>query len=96
MKKKILEAVERFLAGLLSTLTCMGAFLVIYFLTNLFYSQKLQSSEIFALFTASVIISYFLINGYEYVRYKRLEILADELEQEKDEQAEELYKHLEV
>lgn len=95
MKKKILEFIERLLEKLLSCFSCLGVFTLLNLLVNLFWEQKLQTGELFGLFAASVILTYFLTNGYMYVRYQRLEIEAAELEN-KVEQAEKLYKHLEV
>lgn len=96
MKKKVLDFFEQLLEKTLSCLSCFGMFALINLLVNLFWHRELQTGELYALFVASVIVTYFMTNGYLYVRYKRLEIMADELEQEKDEQAEELYRHLEV
>ena len=96
MKKKILEFIERLIGKLLSCFSCLGMFALLNFLVNLFWEQELQTGELFGLFAASVVLTYFLTNGYMYVRYKRLEILADELEQERDEQPGKLYEHLRV
>lgn len=96
MKKKILEVAERILSTMLSSFSCVGMFAILNLLINVFWERELQTGELFGLLAASVILTYFLKNGHEYVRYKRLEILADELEQERDEQAEELYEHLRV
>ena len=95
MKKKILDFVERLIGKLLSCFSCLGMFAFLNLLVNLFWARELKAGELFGLFAASVIITYFLTNGYMYVRYQRLEIEAGELETQK-EQAEELIEHLRV
>ena len=95
MKKKILEFAERLIGKLLSCFSCLGVFALLNLLVNLFWEQELQTGELFGLFAASVILTYFLTNGYMYVRYQRLEIEAAELENQV-EQAEKLYEHLRV
>lgn len=86
MKKRILEFAERLLGKLLSCFSCLGMFALLNLLVNLFWERELQTGELFGLFAASVVLTYFLTNGYEYVRYQRLGILADELEQEREAQ----------
>ena len=94
MKKKLLEVAERILSVMLSVFACLGMFLVFIFVIGLFATRTLTHGEMISVGLVSMFLTYCLTQGLMYVRYQRLEILADELEQQKDEQAEELYDHL--
>lgn len=91
--KTILEITERILSVFLSVCACMGMFLIGCFAVNLL-CDELSTEAMWAIFLASVILIYGATQLLWEVRYRKLEILADELEFQKDEQAQELYEHL--
>lgn len=93
--KTILEITERILSVFLSVCACMGMFLMGCFAGNLL-CDELSTSAMWAIFLFSVILTYGTTQLLLEVRYRKLEILADELEMQKDEQAQELYEHLRV
>lgn len=92
--KTILECIERTLSAILSASSCMGMFLVGCFIGNLICDTALSTGTMWAIFLGSVIITYILTQLLIEVRYRRLEILADELKAQKNGQDDELYNHL--
>jgi hypothetical protein len=93
VKKSILEYLERILEAALSALASLGMFLFVTFLINLFWDGTLTTKDMLAVFVASLFVVYCMTHALVMVRYERLEILADELE---NQEAKELYEHLEV
>lgn len=91
--KTILEVIERILSVNLSVCSCVGLFLIGCFAGNVFFGG-VGTDGMWAIFLASLILTYGMTKLLLEVRYRRLEILADELELQKDEQANELYEHL--
>lgn len=91
--KMILEFVERSLAVFLSVMACMGMFLVGCLAGNLICGEE-STSTMWAIFLGCLIITYAAVWLLTEVRYKRLEMLADELDFQKDKEAQELYEHL--
>lgn len=91
--KTILEFIERSLAVFLSTMACMGMFLVGCLAGNLICGE-VSTSTMWAIFLGCLIITYAAVWLLTKVRYKRLEMLADELDFQKDKEAQELYEHL--
>lgn len=95
MKKRLLEYLERVLEAAISALASIGLFLVINFLANLFWDGVMTTENMLAAFVGSMFLVFCLTRALVVVRYERLEILADELENT-DEEADELYEHLKV
>ena len=95
MKKGLLGWIEKALSVVLSISSCMGMFLIGNFVGNLLFGT-ISTGAMLAVFLGSLILTYIMTELLLTVRYKRLEILADELEFQKDAQAQELYEHLEV
>ena len=93
--KTILEITERILSVFLSVCACLGMFLMGCFVCNLL-CYELSVSDMLVIFLSNVILTYGATQLLLEVRYRKLEILADELETQKDEQAQELYEHLKV
>ena len=84
MKKTILEYLERILEATLSALATIGLFVGICFLANLFWDGTMTTENMLAVFVGSMFLIYCLTHALVVVRYERLEILADELEAEKE------------
>ena len=91
--KMILEFVERSLAVFLSAMACIGMFLVGCLIGNLIYGE-VSTSTMWAIFLGCLIITYAAVWLLAEVRYKRLEMLAEEMDSQKDEEAQALYEHL--
>ena len=89
--KTFLGYIEKVLSVILSVSSCMGMFLVGCFVGNLICGAPLSTGAMYAIFFGCVILTYVLTQLLIEVRYRRLEILADELEAQKDN---ELYEHL--
>lgn len=94
MLKWILHLAERLLTTILLVAASMGLFLIGCFVANIF-GRKLDSREMTLMALACMALTYTLYCALLRVRYQRLEILADELEQETEE-SRRLYEHLEV
>lgn len=84
MKMRILEFLERILEAALSALASIGLFMLIRLLINLFWEGTMTTENELAAFVASMFLVYCMVKGLVEVRYERLEILADELEAEKE------------
>lgn len=93
MKMRILELLERILEAALSALASVGLFMMIRLLINLFWEGVMTMKNELAAFVASMFLVYCMTRCLLVVRYERLEMLADELE---NQEAKELYEHLEV
>lgn len=93
--KTIFEIVERILSVILSVSSCMGMFLIGVFFGRILFGE-VSTDAMWAIFLASLILTYGATRLLLEVRYRRLEILADELEFQTNEQAQELYEHLRV
>jgi hypothetical protein len=91
--KWILEIIERTVAVFLSVMSCMGMFLTGCLAGNMILGE-LSTSDMWAIFLGCLILTYGLIHLHNEVRYRRLEILADELELMENEEAQALYDHL--
>jgi len=95
MIKTILECVERCLSVILSVSSCMGMFLIGCFAGNLIWGD-ISTNFRWAIFLGSVILTRVETQLMLTIRYKRLEMLADELKFQIDEESQRLYEHLEV
>jgi hypothetical protein len=95
IKKNLLGLAEKALSVVLSVSSCMGMFLIGCFAGNLIFGT-VSTDAMWAIFLGSVILTYGATQLLLNVRYMRLEILADELELQKDEEARKLCEHLEV
>lgn len=84
MKMRILEFLERILEAALSALASIGMFMLIRLLINLFWEGTMTTENELATFVASMFLVYCMVKGLVEVRYERLEMLADELEAEKE------------
>ena len=83
MKKTILAYVEKSLSAVLSTFTCLGMFLLGNFIGNIITNNSLSNSDMIVIALVSIIFTYLLTNFMLDIRYMRLGILAEEMEQEK-------------
>lgn len=84
MKMRILELLERILEAGLSALASVGMFMLIRLLVNLFWEGTMTTENELAAFVASMFLVYCMTRCLLEVRYERLEMLADELEAQKD------------
>ena len=93
--KRFLECVERILRSILSVLASVGLFVVIRVVIDLVSEEPLKTANMGIVFMVSMVVVYGLVQLLAEVRYQRLEILANELENHDDE-AEALCEHLRV
>lgn len=84
MKKTILEYIERLLSLVLSTFSCLGMFLIGNLIGNLISDTPLSYSTMIAIAFGCIILTYTANTALLNVRYAKLEIMAEELEREKD------------
>lgn len=84
MKMRILELLERILEAGLSALASVGLFMMIRLLINMFWEGVMTMENELATFVASMFLVYCMTRCLLVVRYERLEMLADELEAQKD------------
>lgn len=84
MKKTILEYIERLLSVVLSTFSCLGIFLIGNLIGNLISDKPLSNSTMWAIALGGIILTYLMNTALLNVRYAKLEIMADELEREKE------------
>lgn len=90
--KTILEMAEKTLCMILSVSSCMGLFLIGVFAGNLLYGD-VSTDAMWLIFLGGAVLTFLLTRLWEVVRYYRLSIMAEEL-QEQDEEAQNLYEHL--
>ena len=84
MKKTILEYIERLLSVVLSTFSCLGMFLIGNLIGNLINDTPLSYGTMIAIAFGCIILTYTANTALLNVRYARLEIMAEELEREKE------------
>ena len=84
MKKTILEYIERLLSVVLSTFSCLGIFLIGNLIGNLISDKPLSNSTMWAIALGGIVLTYLVNTALLNVRYARLEIMAEELEREKE------------
>lgn len=93
--KEILENLEWFLSVILSACSCIGMFFMGCFVRYLIL-DSVTVKFILIMFVVSVLLTWGMNELRLEIRYRRLAILAGELEEKKDGQAQELYEHLRV
>lgn len=93
--KELYENLEWFLSVILSACSCIGMFFLGCWIRYVFWGSVTVQFMVI-MFVVSVLLSWSMTELKNEVRYRRLEILADELEFQKNEQAQELYEHLRV
>ena len=95
MKKKLLRAAERILTGLIYAFAFLGTFVFFIAVAEIITQRELTSVEHGSLISASLLLTGCLKVAYKHVCYELIELLGEEIE-EAEEQADELYNHLEV
>lgn len=95
MKKKLLRISERVLTGLIYSFASLGMFVFFIAVAEIIMQRELTSVEHGSLITASLFLTGCLKVAYRNVRYQIIELLGEEIEKA-EEQADELYEHLEV
>ena len=93
--KRFLECVERTLGAVLVFFASLGLFYLVCYVKKIASEEPLPKSSMGIVFMLCMLLVYCLAQGLAEVRYKRLEILADELENQ-NEESEKLYEHLRV
>lgn len=93
--KNLYEDLEWFLSVILSATSCAGSFFMGCFVRYLIL-DSVTVNFILIMFVVSVLLTWGMNELRIEVRYRRLAILAGELEERKDGQAQELYEHLRV
>lgn len=93
--KELYENLEWLLSVILSACSCIGMLFLSCFVRYLVLDSVTARFIVIA-FVVSVFLTWAMNELRMEVRYRRLEILADELEFQKNEQAQELYEHLRV
>lgn len=93
--KKLLRIAERILTGLIYGFAFGGMFVFFISVAEIIVKRELTSEELGSLIAASLFITGCLKVLYKHVRYELLELLGEEIEKA-EEQADELYEHLEV
>lgn len=93
--KRFLECVERILGTVLIFLASWGLFYLVCYIKKIVSEEPLPQSSMGIVFMLCMLLVYCLTQGLAEVRYKRLEVLAYELESQ-DNGADELYEHLRV
>lgn len=105
MEIKILRWIEKMLSTFLSSFATLGMFVLINLVAKVFFGMKLTDGQMYAAAGISLFLTFLLVKGLMFVRYTKLEILADEIERQEamteeerqaEEAAEALYKHLGV
>jgi hypothetical protein len=95
MKKKLLRVAERILSGLIYGFAFVGMFVFFISVAEIITQRELTNVETGSLITASLFLTGCLKVAYKNVRYQIIELLGEEIEKA-EEQADELYEHLEV
>ena len=95
MKKKLLRISERILTGLIYGFVFAGMFVFFISVAEIITQRELTSVEYGSLISASLFLTGCLKVAYKNVRYQIIEMLGEEIEKA-EEQADELYEHLEV
>ena len=93
--KNLYEDLEWFLSVILSACSCIGMFFMGCYVRYLIL-DSVTVKFILIMFVVSVLLTWGMNELRMDVRYRRLKILADEQEFQKNEQAQELYEHLRV
>lgn len=93
MTKEILGGIERILELILFVLALIGMFFISCFIFNLF-NIELSNKAMVVVGFGCAILTYILNTILLTVKYHKLEFMVDELEREKDEEANKLYNHL--
>lgn len=93
--KRFLECVERILGTVVIFLASLGLFYLVCYVKKIVSEEPLPQSSMGIVFMLCMLLVFCLTQGLAEVRYKRLEILAYELESQ-NEEAEKLYEHLRV
>lgn len=95
MMKTVLGFIEKVLVAFVACAACLGLFfsgcLAVYLVCG---KELLTLSTELAILFGSMLLTAAAIRLLGNVRYKRLEILADEMEQQKQTDGQELYEHL--
>ena len=92
---RFLECVERILRAILSAFASVGMFVLLLLVINLVRDEPLPTENMGIVCMVSMLLVYCIIQLMKEVRYERLAMLADELDNT-DDDAEELYEHLRV
>ena len=91
--KTILEIAERIISCFLKMCICMGMTLIGWFFGNLI-TDGLSVAAMWNVFLVCVILTFAMSSLWIEVHYRRLEIMAEEMELQQNEEARELCEHL--